>query len=188
MKTLILSLGLLGLTGCAGAIKMENVAGTWSCPRIDGVCADIATLDSQLIGAGDYRGVGGPAPIANPNGVISVNDMAGASGMPLRAPDEVARIVFAPSVDASGHYHGARAVYAVMKTGEWLTGPGDATTTQTRSVRASDPEVNTSDPASVETAEIKYHPRFRRTVSRVSANVPASSLNVEIETSSSDGQ
>ena len=42
---------------------------------------------------------------------------------PGRTADEIARIVFAPSVDANGHYHGMREVYAVMKQGVWIEAP-----------------------------------------------------------------
>lgn len=124
---------MTGVTGCASAVKLENVAGTWSCPRVDGVCADIATLDAELVGTPTMRGIGGGAEaIASGAGMIAV--MAAASTMPARTEDEVARIVFAPSIDAAGHFHGARAIYAVMKPGEWIEGPVEETPVQPTSL------------------------------------------------------
>ena len=125
MKLILLATSLLVLTGtagCASAVKLENVAGTWSCPRIDGVCADIASLDAELIGTPAIRGVGnGAGQTAGAVGSIAVN--ASVDAMPQRSADEVARIVMAPSIDGAGHFHGARAIYAVMKPGEWVEGP-----------------------------------------------------------------
>lgn len=113
---------MTGVTGCASTVKLENVAGTWSCPRVDGVCADIATLDAELVGTPSMRSIGGVGEsIAAETGMIAVS--AAANAMPARTADEVARIVFAPSIDASGHFHGARAIYAVMKPGEWVEHP-----------------------------------------------------------------
>lgn len=126
-------LALTGVTGCASAVKLENVAGTWSCPRVDGVCADIATLDAELVGAPNMRGIGGVSEtIAAETGRIAIT--AASSAMPARTADEIARIVFAPSIDASGHFHGARAVYAVMKPGEWIEGPIEETPVQPTSL------------------------------------------------------
>lgn len=185
MKTLIASLSVLGLTGCASAIKMENVAGTWSCPRIDGVCADIASLDGQLIGQDSYRGIGG-APIVTRDGVVAVSDKGVTSAMPARAPDEVARIVFAPSVDASGHYHGVRAIYAVIKTGDWITAPDENEAAQTRSAEIHMPKVGDVDPASVETAQIKRDPHLRRPVTRAAADTPSPTVKPTSEMGETD--
>lgn len=149
MKSLLLVSSLLamtGITGCASAVKLENVAGTWSCPRIDGVCADIATLDAELVGAPNMRGIGGASEmIAAETGMIAVS--AAANAMPARTADEVARIVFAPSIDADGHFHGARAIYAVMKPGTWIEGPIEETPVQPASV------VERRTPAAIETDE-----------------------------------
>lgn len=127
MKLFLLASSLLAMTtvtGCASAVKLENVAGTWSCPRVDGVCADIATLDAELVGKPSARSVGGTSDlIAAGPGQTAIN--AAATAMPARTADEVARIVFAPSIDADGHFHGARAIYAVMKPGSWIEGPID---------------------------------------------------------------
>ncbi|MEL7042497.1 MAG: TraV family lipoprotein [Pseudomonadota bacterium] len=124
---------MTGVTGCASAVKLENVAGTWSCPRVDGVCADIATLDAELVGAPSMRGIGSASEtIAAETDRIAIS--AASSAMPARTADEIARIVFAPSIDASGHFHGARAIYAVMKPGEWIEGPVEETPEQSTSL------------------------------------------------------
>lgn len=153
MKLLVLASSLLAMTtvtGCASAVKLENVAGTWSCPRVDGVCADIATLDAELVGAPTVRSVGsGGGSIAAESGQIAVN--AAATAMPARTADEVARIVFAPSIDGDGHFHGARAIYAVMKPGTWIEGPNDDVPVQQASTSSREtppPVVNTDEIAS----------------------------------------
>lgn len=118
---LVLLLGTLALGGCASAVKLDNVAGSWTCPRIDGVCATIAALD----GATSHDAQGQPLLLAPghqhaPAGVI----LTSADGVERhalgRSPDQIARIVFAPSVDAAGHYHGMREIYAVMAQGQWI--------------------------------------------------------------------
>lgn len=128
-----------GLGACAAPLKLENVAGSWTCPRVDGVCGDITTIDQGL----------GAEPIPVPAGDTSVSRtpqtgtlvLATArseapSAIPRRTPDQVARIVFAPIVDPNGHYHGPREVYAVMTTGTWITAPApSATTSPTQIVR-----------------------------------------------------
>lgn len=119
-------LSALTLGGCASPLKLKNVAGTWSCPRVDGVCSDITSID---------RGLGieetGTQPVGNGGlrrdpgtGTLLLTSMGSANPiMPGRTADQVARIVFAPSVDANGHYHGPREIYAVMTTGSWVTQP-----------------------------------------------------------------
>lgn len=116
MKPILIATAALSLAGCASMTSLENVTGTWSCPRVDGVCADIATIDAALIGA--------PATGAAGRVMGSDAGLVAASGAALtRTPDEVARIVFAPAVDAAGHYHSARAIYAVMAPGHWVEAP-----------------------------------------------------------------
>lgn len=127
------------LGACASPLKLQNVAGSWTCPRVDGVCADIMTID-QGLGAG-------PVAVPTADGAVSRNPQKGSvvlasmpshtpSAMPRRTPDQVARIVFAPSVDANGHYHGPREVFAVMTTGTWVTAPDpSAATPSTQIVR-----------------------------------------------------
>lgn len=153
MKLFALASSLLAMTtvtGCASAVKLENVAGTWSCPRVDGVCADIATLDAELVGSPSVRSIGGGSGlIAAEAGQIAVT--AATTVMPARTADEVARIVFAPSIDADGLFHGARAIYAVMKPGTWIEGPIDDVPVQqvsTTSREAPPPVVNTDEIAS----------------------------------------
>lgn len=123
LRNIMFGVAILGVTGCAGAVKLDNVAGSWTCPRVDGVCAEIAAID---------RGLG-----ATPSALVSIAAGAegdgsaltqiyldgGSASLPSRTPDQVARIVFAPSVDAEGHYHGARVVYAVITPGRWIAKP-----------------------------------------------------------------
>ena len=121
MKPILIAAAAVSLAGCTSMTSLENVAGTWSCPRADGVCADIATIDAALIG--------GPAIGAASRVMRSDADLIAASGAALtRTPDEVARIVFAPAVDAAGHYHSARAIYAVMAPGHWVEAPTEPET------------------------------------------------------------
>ena len=48
MSTRLLTLlGCIALSSCA--VTYENVAGSWSCPRVDGVCQDIDSIDEQLV-------------------------------------------------------------------------------------------------------------------------------------------
>lgn len=168
MKSIMLATSLIaltGVTGCASAVKLENVAGTWSCPRIDGVCADIATLDAELVGTPTTRSIGGQGgSIAAEAGMIAVS--VAASAMPARTADEVARIVFTPSIDAAGHFHGARAIYAVMKPGEWVEHPiEDAPVRPTATVeRTSAPP---PEPKSDETASASLPEEIGSTTTRV---------------------
>ena len=121
MKPILIAFAALSLAGCTSMTSLENVAGTWSCPRVDGVCADIATIDAALIGT--------PATGAAGRVMGSDAGLTAASGAALtRTPDEVARIVFAPAVDAAGHYHSARAIYAVMAPGHWVEAPTEPDT------------------------------------------------------------
>ena len=46
-KRLLLLLGCIALSSCA--VTYENVAGSWSCPRVDGVCKDIDSIDEHLV-------------------------------------------------------------------------------------------------------------------------------------------
>lgn len=52
-RTFILT-SCLAMSSCA--VSYENVAGSWSCNRVDGNCEDIATIDERLI-ADDELGV-----------------------------------------------------------------------------------------------------------------------------------
>jgi len=120
MKPILIATAALSLSGCTSMTSLENVAGTWSCPRVDGVCADIATIDAALTG---------PATGAAGRAMGSDASLIAASGAALtRTPDEVARIVFAPAVDGAGHYHSARAIYAVMAPGHWVEAPTEPET------------------------------------------------------------
>ena len=104
------------LASCASPVKLQNVAGTWSCPRVDGVCATTEALDRQLTDAA-------PAPVM----ITQSTELTGIVGLDIetmgRSYDQVARIVFAPLVDDQGHYHEARVIHAVMARGSWLPAP-----------------------------------------------------------------
>jgi hypothetical protein len=110
----LLSLGAaFALASCASPVKLQNVAGTWSCPRVDGVCATTEVLDRQLTEAA-------PDPVMMTQSTELVG-MAGPDAETMgRTYDQVARIVFAPLVDDQGHYHEARVIHAVMARGSWL--------------------------------------------------------------------
>ncbi|NNU17493.1 TraV family lipoprotein [Parvularcula sp. ZS-1/3] len=113
----LLSLGAaFALASCASPVKLQNVAGTWSCPRVDGVCATTEALDRQLTDAA-------PAPVMTAQSTELVNMASPDAGTMGRSYDQVARIVFAPLVDDQGHYHEARVVHAVMARGSWLPAP-----------------------------------------------------------------
>lgn len=116
----LFSLCILALGGCANAVKLQNVAGTWSCPREDGVCLKITSIDEGIVGPRDsFTPVGGDDDRTLSTGVIPVAVQSNPV-MPSRTADEVARIVLAPSVDHSGRYHGSRVLFAVMKPGSWI--------------------------------------------------------------------
>ena len=126
--TTLVSIGLVGLSGCAGSMKLQNVAGTWSCDRVDGVCADISAIDEGTIGPKFEAGhVGGLDAVSAKSaaGQIAVSTQA-TTVMPSRTPDEVARIVLASNLDAQGRYHSSRVFFAVMKSGDWDAGSAPA--------------------------------------------------------------
>jgi hypothetical protein len=101
-------------------MRLENVAGTWSCPRVDGVCADIAAIDRSVTLETGPLPIRGPATPSSPFVTVGLEQ----DGMALtRTGDEVARIVLAPMIDAHGHYHASRVIYAVMSTGGWARTP-----------------------------------------------------------------
>lgn len=120
----LLSLGAAAaLASCVSPVKLQNVAGTWSCPRVDGVCATTEALDRQLTDAA-------PAPVltAQPTELVRI---AGPDAETMgRSYDQVARIVFAPLVDDQGHYHEARVIHAVIARGSWLPAPVKSSDTE----------------------------------------------------------
>ena len=119
-RALIIALFALAATGCSSTMRLENVAGTWSCPRVDGVCADIAAIDRSVTREMGPLPIGGSAPSSSPYIAVGLEE----DGMGLtRTGDEVARIVLAPMIDAHGHYHASRVIYAVMSTGGWAQTP-----------------------------------------------------------------
>ena len=118
MKSLLSVAALMSLGACTNLTSLDNVAGNWTCPRVDGVCADIATIDGGLNGVIPAAGAAGRSIGAE------AIQIAVEQGLDLtRTPDQVAKIVFAPSLDGEGHYHSARAIYAVMAPGDWVATP-----------------------------------------------------------------
>jgi len=114
MRSLMIPmLGSVMLGGCTSALKLENVTGSWSCPRVDGVCAEISDIDTGLV-ANSVDGVETAFSIGNTSGVGVLPSAA-----PIRTGDEVAKIVLAPMIDANGYYLGPREIYAVMRSGSW---------------------------------------------------------------------
>ncbi|MEM9377497.1 MAG: hypothetical protein AAGA72_14850 [Pseudomonadota bacterium] len=128
MKTHIISIvAVMALSGCASALKLENVAGTWSCPRIDGVCADTSAIDAGLTGRAATQGAISGVGKTVGSHFMTISAQGEQAYQPIstlaRTKDEIARIVLAPTVDNSGHYHGARELFAVMKNGSWVETP-----------------------------------------------------------------
>lgn len=115
MNQLILMCGTLALTACASPVKLQNVAATWSCPLVDGVCATTEALDQKLAQASALEPI--TAPLTKDHAAITVTPKSAALG---RTYDQVARIVFAPLVDADGNFHEARVIHAVMQRGSWV--------------------------------------------------------------------
>lgn len=115
MNRLTLLCGVMALSACASPVKLQNVAGTWSCPLVDGVCATTEAVDQKLTRASVLEPIN--APLTEDRGPITVTPESGALG---RTYDQVARIVFAPLVDADGNYHEARVIHAVMQRGSWV--------------------------------------------------------------------
>lgn len=169
----LVSFGLLSVTGCASSLKLENVAGTWSCDRVDGVCADIADIDARTIGPRlEGQPIGSPDAVPpGPQGdMISVSNST-ETVMPSRTADEVARIVLAPSLDAQGRYHSARVMFAVMKPGDWVPGSvpvNMVAPTRTAATRSLDPETitKTSGAAATKAAARVSAEEATRTVTR----------------------
>lgn len=189
MKSLafsLLSIGLFGVTGCANSLKLENVAGTWSCDRVDGVCANIAQIDAGTIGSRiDGQAVGSPEHqiLEGEGGIVPISGEA-RSIMPSRTADEVARIVLAPSLDAQGRYHSSRVLFAVMKPGDWVPGsaPLDEPALSRQARSDADVDVDLAETAAVnavgdaaslasEAAARKVTRTYRRTI------LPAPSLS-----------
>ncbi|MEL7322574.1 MAG: TraV family lipoprotein [Pseudomonadota bacterium] len=138
----IITFALLGATGCASSLKLENVAGTWSCDRVDGVCADISMIDQATIGSRiDGAPIGAPKSdvYSNQGQVVPISTRTDIV-MPSRTADEVARIVLAPTLDVSGRYHSSRIMFAVMKPGDWV--PGSLPTPQEAAFAAVSDDVN----------------------------------------------
>ena len=57
----ILLTGCIALSSCA--VTYENVAGSWSCSRVDGVCEDIDSIDEGLVQSEDFDV--NPVPLAD---------------------------------------------------------------------------------------------------------------------------
>lgn len=191
----LVSIGLLSVTGCASSLKLENVAGTWSCDRVDGVCADIADIDVRTIGPRlEGQPVGSPdaVPPGRQGDMISVSTST-ETVMPSRTADEVARIVLAPSLDAQGRYHSARVMFAVMKPGDWVPGSVPVnmpTSTRTAATQSPDPGTitKTSGAAVAKQAARVSAEEATRTVTRTVSRtiVPAPTRAPRPENASSD--
>lgn len=119
--------GVIALGGCASPLKFENVTGSWTCPRIDGVCAGIEDIDTGLAGVSAGSPVAPPVSRGSGIGVAgSVLPGGAPSASPIRSADEIARIVLAPMIDANGIYHARRELFAVMAPGIWIEAPATA--------------------------------------------------------------
>lgn len=104
------------LGGCASALKFENVTGSWTCPRIDGKCETISDIDAGLQ---DRQNAFAIAPSAGDHSIPIEAPRLDEQLAPVRTGDEIARIVLAPAITASGYYVGVREIYAVMRSGAW---------------------------------------------------------------------
>lgn len=123
-------LAFFALGGCASL--GGNIAGSFSCPAPDGVCAPASAIDDRALAM--ISGEEGDRIIptgsdAAPSSNVSARQIsrtalatsiAGAS--PVGAPrtsEKVLRIVFQPYVDERGRLHEASAIHAVVQQGEW---------------------------------------------------------------------
>lgn len=123
-------LALVALGGCASL--GGNIAGSFSCPAPDGICAPASSIDDHalaLISGDEGDRFIAPLPQASAAKVSAVpvqlrpiqNPAAtstGAKGAP-RTSEKVLRIVLQPYVDDHGRWHEASAVHAVVQQGEW---------------------------------------------------------------------
>ncbi|ATP22037.1 MULTISPECIES: TraV family lipoprotein [Sphingomonadaceae] len=123
-------LAFFALGGCASL--GGNIAGSFSCPAPDGVCAPASAIDDRALamisGEEGDRFIPAGADAA-PAGNVSARQISrtalatsNAGVSPVGAPrtsEKVLRIVFQPYVDERGRLHEASAIHAVVQQGEW---------------------------------------------------------------------
>lgn len=123
-------LALVALGGCASL--GGNIAGSFSCPAPDDICAPASSIDDHalaLISGDEGDRFIAPLPRASAPKAFAVSDhiralqapstaSAVAKGAP-RTSEKVLRIVLQPYVDDHGRWHEASAVHAVVQQGEW---------------------------------------------------------------------
>lgn len=149
MRTLILAVGLVALTGCASTTR-----GSWNCKAIEGgvPCASISEIDSGMAQARAQAQAARPGRLTGAAAQVSTAPMTAQTpqGSPFRENDPVMKVNIAAFVDQVGDYHGPSQVYAVMRRGQWwqpralptvqLDGPAPATPVATAPAQAADPQ------------------------------------------------
>jgi conjugal transfer pilus assembly protein TraV len=126
-----LALAVLPLMGGCASFG-SNIAGSFSCPAPDGICAPSSSIDDRALAlitaeapdavpspAGPYRDPDMGAGKGARTAVASPRRMPVSIGEAGRTREKVLRIVFQPYIDERGRLHEASAVHAVVAQGEW---------------------------------------------------------------------
>lgn len=126
-----LALAVLPIMGGCASFG-SNIAGSFSCPAPDGICAPSSAIDDRALAlitaeapdavpspAGPYRDPDMGAGKAARTAVASPRRMPVSIGEAGRTREKVLRIVFQPYIDERGRLHEASAVHAVVAQGEW---------------------------------------------------------------------
>jgi conjugal transfer pilus assembly protein TraV len=126
-----LALAVLPIMGGCASFG-SNIAGSFSCPAPDGICAPSSSIDDRALvlitaeapdavpsPAGPYRDPDMGAGKAARTAVASPRRMPVSIGEAGRTREKVLRIVFQPYIDERGRLHEASAVHAVVAQGEW---------------------------------------------------------------------
>ena len=110
--------GSLVLSGCVGL--GGNIAGDFSCPAPDGICAPSSLIDDRALamisGTADVVPAGPYTPREEAIGTVRV---AG-NGAVARSGQKVLKIVFPARVDRHGRFHETSAIRAVVDNGAWV--------------------------------------------------------------------
>lgn len=126
-----LALAVLPVMGGCASFG-SNIAGSFSCPAPDGICAPSSSIDDRALAlitaeapdavpspAGPYRDPDMGAGKAGRTAVASPRRMPVSIGEAGRTREKVLRIVFQPYIDERGRLHETSAVHAVVAQGEW---------------------------------------------------------------------
>ena len=126
-----LALAVLPVMGGCASFG-SNIAGSFSCPAPDGICAPSSSIDDRALALitaeapdavpspeGPYRDPDMGAGKAPRTAVASPRRMPVSIGEAGRTREKVLRIVFQPYIDERGRLHETSAVHAVVAQGEW---------------------------------------------------------------------